>query len=225
MTIDAQKRREIRARYLKVDTANVADVMDTMGLMDQSLAPEFRQFTGKERLAGWAFTIRGQMVPGPLGGDEQKMQACQQVSEDEVTVWSGDGKGVCYFGELIALGMRERGAVGALIDGGIRDIHWLDAMNFPIFAKYRTPTQSIGRWRVTGFRETVYLAGATSLLVPISPGDFILADADGAIVIPAQHVQEVLIAAERLTAQEVQLRAELGKGLTLSDALAKYGHV
>lgn len=225
MTFNAEQRRQLRERYLQVDTANVADVMDTLGLMDQSLAPEFRQFSGKAKLAGWAFTIRGQMVPGPLGGDAQKMHACQQIAEDEVSVWSGDGRGICYFGELIALGMKERGSVGALIDGGIRDIHWLDALNFPIFAKYRTPTQSIGRWRVTGCQETVYLAGATSSFVSVSPGDFILADVDGAIVIPGAKVQEVLVEAERLTAQERLLRDELGKGLTLSEALSKYGHV
>lgn len=225
MTFDAQQRKDLRTRFLQVDTANVADVLDTLGLLDQGLAPDFRQFTGKEKLAGWAFTVRGQMVPGPLGGDVQKMQACQEIGEGEISVWSGDGEGICYFGELIALGMRERGSVGALIDGGIRDIHWLDAMNFPIFARYRTPTQSIGRWRVTGWAETVYLAGATSKRVPIHPGDFILADADGAIVIPAACIEEVLAEAERLTAQEARLRAELATGLTLSAALAKYGHV
>lgn len=225
MKYSEKERRILRERYLQVDTANVADVLDTFGLRDQSLAPNFHQYSGKSKLAGWAFTIRGQMVPGELGGDDQKMIACQQISPDEISVWSGDGHGVCYFGELIALGMKERGSVGALVDGGIRDIHWLDALNFPIFATYRTPTQSIGRWRVTAWQENVYLAGATSSVVTISPGDFILADDDGAIVIPLAHVEEVLVEAERLTTQERQLRQELENGLTLSEALSKYGHV
>jgi len=180
---------------------------------------------GTGKLAGWAFTLRGQMVPGPQGGDAQKMRACQEISDDEVSVWSGDGRGICYFGELIAIGMKERGCVGALIDGGIRDLHWLNAMQFPIFATYRTPVQSIGRWRVTGWQEKVYLAGATGNLVAVSPGDFILADADGAIVIPAAHAEKVLVEAERLTEQEARIRQELANGLSLSAALEKYGHV
>lgn len=225
MTFTPEQRQAMRARYAKVDTANVADILDEMGLYDQGLAPEFFQFSGTDKLAGWAFTIRGQMMPGPQGGDPQKMLACQQISEGEVSVWSGDGQGICYFGELIAIGMRERGSVGALIDGGIRDLHWLNAMNFPIFAQYRSPVQSIGRWQVTGWQEPVYLAGATSTRVTVSPGDFILADADGAIVIPGARAEEVLIEAERLTEQEARIRQELAAGLSLSEALNKYGHV
>ncbi len=225
MQRNTAQRRALRQRYLKVDTANVADVLDTMGLLDQGLAPEFHQFTGTERLAGWAFTIRGQMVPGPQGGDAKKMQACQAISEDEVSVWSGDGKGICYFGELIAIGMKERGSVGALIDGGIRDLHWLGQLDFPVFAKYRTPVQSIGRWQVTGWQEPVYLAGATRPQVVVHAGDFILADADGAIVIPAEHAEEVLNEAEHLTRQEALIRLELAAGLSLAAALEKYGHV
>jgi len=225
MTMTKEQRRALRERYAQVDTANVADVLDELGLFDQGLAPEFRQMSGTGKLAGWAFTLRGQMVPGPQGGDAQKMRACQEISDDEVSVWSGDGRGICYFGELIAIGMKERGCVGALIDGGIRDLHWLNAMQFPIFATYRTPVQSIGRWRVTGWQEKVYLAGATGNLVAVSPGDFILADADGAVVIPAAHAEKVLVEAERLTEQEARIRQELANGLSLSAALEKYGHV
>lgn len=225
MQFTSEQRRAIRERFLEVDTANVADVLDNVGLMDQGLAPEFQQLSGSERLAGWAFTVRGQMVPGPLGGDPKKMLACNEIKADEVSVWSGDGQGICYFGELIAIGMKEKGSVGALIDGGIRDLLWLGKMNFPVFAKYRTPVQSIGRWQVTGWQEPVFLAGATAKLVQVNPGDFILADADGAIVIPAAHVEAVLTEAEGLTRKEAEIRQELAAGLSLADALRKYGHV
>lgn len=226
MTMGDEMRAEIRRRYMAVDTSNVADVLDTLGYMDQSLAPDFCPFpTGAGRIAGWAYTIVGQMRPYPLGGDADKMKACQGVSAGDVTVWSGDGEGVCYFGELIALGMKERGSVGAIVDGGIRDIHWLAAHGFPVYARYRTPTQSIGRWKVTGHQVPVMMRGATSRRVQVSPGDFVLADEDGAIIIPQRLVKEVLVEAERLTAIEVGIRKELENGMTLADALKKYGHV
>lgn len=220
------ERAEIRARFLKVDTSNVADVLDTMGLQDQGLSCEFRPFpedTGV--LAGWAYTIRGQMAPYEGGGDPVKMKACQGISAHEVSVWSGDGEGICYFGELIALGMQARGSVGSLIDGGIRDVRWLGEHRFPVYARYRTPVQSIGRWKVTAWQEPVYLRGATSKTVCVCPGDFILADADGAIVIPLGVVRDVLAEAERLTKMEIDIRHELKQGMSLSDALQKYGHV
>lgn len=225
-TFTPEQKDDIRRRYLAVDTSNVADVLDTMGLMDQSLAPEFAPYPAHvNRIAGWAYTIRGQMTPYPLGGDANKMKACHGVSPGEITVWSGDGEGICYFGELIALGMKERGCVGSVIDGGIRDIRWIGQQNFPVFARYRTPTQSIGRWKVNAWQVPVVMRGATSRHVEVSPGDFLLGDEDGVIVIPAAVVEAVLVEAERLTRTEVAIREELANGLSLADALAKYGHV
>ncbi|MDQ0391420.1 RraA family protein [Labrys monachus] len=224
--LDAAGREAIRQRYLAVDTSNVADVLDALGLPDQGLAPSFGPYPAHvDRLAGWAYTIRGQMTPFPLGGDAEKMKACQGVSPGEVTVWSGDGEGICYFGELIAIGMKERGCVGALVDGGIRDISWIGEQKFPVFARYRTPVQSIGRWKVNACQVPVLMRGATARHVEVKPGDFILADEDGAIVIPADLVEKVLVEAERLTATEVLIRKELSQGLSLAEALAKYGHV
>ena len=73
-------------------------------------------------------------------------------------------------GELIALGMQERGCVGAVVDGGVRDLRWLRQHDFPVFARYRTPVQSIGRWSVTGWQEPVSISGATMRWVRVNPG-------------------------------------------------------
>lgn len=139
-------RDDIRRRFLAVDTSNVADVLDTLGFPDQGLSAAFAPYPSTAgRLAGWAYTIRGQMTPYPMGGDAEKMKACKGIGPGQVSVWSGDGEGICYFGELIAIGMKERGSVGALVDGGIRDVRWIGAHGFPVYARYRTPVQSIGR--------------------------------------------------------------------------------
>lgn len=222
----APGREAIRVRFLKVDTSNVADVLDDMGLPHQGLAADFKpfpEFAGK--LAGSAYTIRGQMTPYAGKGDPEKMKACQGLAPGDVSVWSGDGEGICYFGELIAVGMKDRGSVGALVDGGIRDIRWIGALGFPVYARYRTPVQSIGRWKVVEWQQNVYLRGATAKWVLVSPGDFILADEDGAIVIPQAVVSETLGRAEQLTEQETKLRLELQNGLGLEQALAEFGHV
>jgi 4-hydroxy-4-methyl-2-oxoglutarate aldolase len=142
----AADREAIRQRFLLVDTSNVADVLDTLGLFNQGLSSVLTPYPASSgKLAGWAYTIRGQMSPYELGGDPDKMKACSGVSTGDVTVWSGDGEGICYFGELIAIGMKERGCVGSLVDGGIRDIRWIAEQDFPVFARYRCNPLRAGR--------------------------------------------------------------------------------
>jgi len=218
---------EIRRRFLEVDASNAADVLDSLGLPDQGLHPSFAPFPAQAgKLAGWAFTIKGQMSPFPQdGGDAEKMAACAALGPGSVAIWSGGGDGVAFFGELIAIGMKERGCVGAVVDGGVRDLGWLRGLGFPVYARYRTPVQSIGRWKVTAWDVPVSLPGATKRNVAVAPGDFILADDDGALVIPASVAGEVLERAEKIGQRERAIRDDLASGLSLSNALTKYGHV
>lgn len=227
MAAATERSDETRQRYLAVDTSNVADVLDGLGLPDQGLAPAFAPFPATAgKLAGWAYTIRGEMTPYPLtDGDKRKMETCARLTPGSVSVWSGQGEGVCFFGELIAIGMMERGCVGALVDGGVRDVGWIGQHGFPVYARYRTPVQSISRWKVTDSDVTVAMPGATVPEVQVSPGDFVLADMDGAIVVPRDVAEEVLEQAESLGTREVQIRSELANGLSLAAALAKFGHV
>ncbi len=225
-TATRDKRARLRARYLSVDTATVADVLDVLGLANQGLAPGFAPYpSAAGKMGGWAYTIRGKMARYAGSGDPRKMRAVDAVGPGEITVWSGEGRGVCFFGELIALGMNRRGSSGALVDGGIRDIEWIARQRFPVYARYRTPVQSIGRWKVTAWQVPVEMPGATKRRVRVDPGDFVLADTDGVIVIPARVAEEVLVEAERLTKKEVRIRRELDRGASLEDVLAKYGHV
>ena len=219
-------RDSIRARYLKVETATVADVLDVLGLRDQGLAPGFAPCPSNAgRMGGFAYTIVGKMQRYAGTGDPRKMKAVDGVGKDEIAVWSGAGRGVCFFGELIALGMKRRGCAGALVDGGIRDIEWIAKERFPVYARYRTPVQSIGRWKVTDWQVPVDMPGATSKRVKVRPGDFVLADIDGVIVIPKRVAAKVLAEAERMTSKEGRIRRDLGRGASLEEVLKKYGHV
>ena len=78
-------------------------------------------------------------------------------------------------------------------------MRWIGEYGFPVFARYRSPVQSIGRWKVNAFK------------VPV--------------VIPQDHVVSMLVEAERLTSVESDIRIELASGLTLAQALQKFGHI
>ena len=85
----APGREAIRVRFLKVDTSNVADVLDDMGFPHQGPAADFKPFPESAgKIAGWAYTIRGQMTPYAGKGDPEKMKACQGLAPGDVSVWS-----------------------------------------------------------------------------------------------------------------------------------------
>ncbi|MFT4395391.1 RraA family protein [Gordonia lacunae] len=223
-TRTATDRALIRSRFLAVDVANVADVLDDLGHRHQALATDVTCVAGRERLAGWAFTISGAMSDTP-GRDPLKAQACTQIGPDEVSVWQGNGSGVCYFGELVAIGMMQRGSPGAVLDGGVRDRKWLHELGFTTFSRYPAAVQTSGRWRVDAWQQPVTLPGASGQPVVIEPGDFVLGDDDGVIVIPAGIVDVVLEAAETMTDKEIDLRAALRDGMTLADAMTEFGRI
>src|SRR5262245_21662889 len=102
-----EEREALRRRYLEIETSNVSDVLDALGFPDQGLAATVAPIPADaDRLAGWAYTIHGRMVPFPLdGGDPAKMEACAALEPGSVSVWAGAGEGICFFGELVAIGM------------------------------------------------------------------------------------------------------------------------
>lgn len=224
---EPESQKSLRQRFLKIGTADASDALDALGYLDQGLAAEFRPLTGDSKLAGWAHTILGERASYPVAaGDPRKLEACSAVGRGSISIWSGgDAQAICFFGELIAIGMKERGCVGALVDGGVRDSDWLGHHQFPVFARYRTPVQSIGRWRVVDHGCPLTLPGATTKHVRIDPGDLILADADGALAIPNDVAAEVLEQAERLVAREERIRARLAAGSSLTEALTEHGQL
>jgi regulator of RNase E activity RraA len=76
-------------------------------------------------------------------GDPEKMKACQGNAPVDVIVWSGDGEAIYYFGELIAVGMQDRGSVGAPVDGGIHDTRWIGALGFPALESRRVAAKRL----------------------------------------------------------------------------------
>jgi len=216
----------LRGRYLAVDTTTVCDVLERYDLRDQALSPAIAALSPTQaKLAGTVYTVRGQMMPYEGPADPDKMAAIGGMTPGVVSVWSGDGDGMAYFGELLALGMQVRGCEGIVVNGGVRDSAWIVQHGIPCYAKYRSPVQSITRWKVTGCQVAVDVPGATSRRVHVSPGDFILGDADGVVVVPARLALEVLEEAERITERETSIRTDIRSGADLGIVLRRYGRI
>lgn len=216
----------IRTRFLAVDTTTVSDVLEKVGLFDQALSTALVPVAPTQaKLAGYAYTVQTQMLPYEGPGDPAKMQAINGMTPGVVSVWAGDAEGMASFGELLALGMKVRGCVGIVVNGGVRDSAWIAKHDLPVYAKYRSPVQSIGRLKVTGCQVPVVMPGATSRRVPVRPGDFLLGDADGVVVVPAEHIEVVLAEAEKITEREKSIRVDVDGGAPLDVILGRYGRI
>jgi regulator of RNase E activity RraA len=95
----------------------------------------------------------------------------------------------------------------------------------PVMARYRTPAQGVGRWKVTAYETPVQVRGALTEWLTVSPGDILVGDADGVIAIPTRLVAQITPAVKKWSETETDARTEIAAGLPLLAALKKYGHL
>jgi regulator of RNase E activity RraA len=112
-----------------------------------------------------------------------------------------------------------KGVKAALIDGGIRDTHQILEKDFPIFYKYRIPNGSLGRCLITHYQIPILIRG-----VVIRPGDVILGDIDGVVVVPRDIAYEVLLRAEEIRANEKKIFGWVAEGQSIDQITAKGGY-
>ncbi|MGA8938991.1 MAG: RraA family protein [Acidobacteriaceae bacterium] len=206
-------------------TAVISDVFDSLQRTPPVLDNSLRPIGNAVAFAGPAYTITGESASF-TGGDRLKLAAIDNMPVGVVAVWASlDAKGVCCFGDLLASAMRARGCAAAVVDGGVRDTAFLTEFGMPVVARYQTPAQGIGRWRVTASQVEVRVRGALEEWLIVQPGDVVVGDADGQVVIPQLLVEEITARVIEWSRLETGARAEIIAGLPLLKALEKYGHL
>ncbi|CAN5766305.1 hypothetical protein BH23DEI1_BH23DEI1_17660 [soil metagenome] len=224
--MDDHRRADVVERFSRLQSAVVCDVYDERGWEPRALHPDLRPVSAVDSpLAGFAATIVGRQerFEGP---DRAKLAAADALPADSVAVWAGTDAGrYCLFGDLIAATMQGRGCRGAVVDGGIRDVHAIDTTGFPVYARFVTPLQGLGRWRVTDVGVPVTLPAAYGEPVTVRPGDFVFGDHDGVVVIERDRIDDVLARAEAILTAEAEARALSEEGMSAAEMLERFGHV
>src|SRR5439155_15885227 len=111
-----------------------------------------------------------------------------------------------------------RGCMGAVVDGGLRDLDFVNQMGFPVFARFRHAASLVGRWGITNSQVLVKIGNTT-----IAPGDFVFGDVDGVVIVPQALTMDVLAEAEDIQQREKGMREELRAGVSVIEAFKKYG--
>jgi 4-hydroxy-4-methyl-2-oxoglutarate aldolase len=209
-------------RFARVYTAAITDVMDGMGLQRQTLPSAIQPLVPDMRLAGYAFTARGRAHRGTPRERDQTLRRfltmLGAVPADSVLILAANDNVAAHFGELSAEWFRARRVRGAVIDGGTRDAAYLARMRFPTFVRYRSPQDSVPRWRVSDWGQPLTIGG-----VRIALGDVIVADLDGVVVVPRRVAHEVLTRCEKLVGTENLVRKAVKRGMTPLAAYEKFG--
>jgi 4-hydroxy-4-methyl-2-oxoglutarate aldolase len=207
-------------RYGALYTGAVADILDKRGFRNQVLPFSITAHTKARRVAGPAFTGQGYPCADTSHDDTQvRLAMLAAITPGCVSVWACGGSADCaHWGEMMSTAARQRGCTGAVLDGGVRDLQLVDAMEFPVFAGFKCSASSIGRWDIREYQVPVRI-GTTV----IRPGDFVMGDVDGVVVVPAELVDEVLEAAEDISRRESGMRAEIRRGVSVKEAYDRYG--
>jgi 4-hydroxy-4-methyl-2-oxoglutarate aldolase len=129
----------------------------------------------------------------------------------------GSARAACW-GELFSTAARARGARGTVIDGYCRDARSIAALGYPVWCRGMLPLDCKGRVAVTGWRQPAVVGG-----LPVSPGDLVVADDDGAVVVPAGLTDQTIRLALAKASKEHGLRDALEAGSTLRAAYDRFG--
>ena len=210
----------VAARFAALYTGAVTDVLDRRGLLRQTLPAELAPLEPGMRLAGPAFTVEGRPRPGGDYDDSIRkiLGMLGAVPEGHVVLYQTNDAENAHLGELSVTSLAARGAVGAVIDGGCRDVEFIVRQGFPVFARHTTPQDCVPRWELTATGVPIQIGS-----VLVAAGDYVFADRDGIVVIAEALRDEVLAEAEAKVSTENEIRDAVRAGELPLAAYERYG--
>ena len=204
----------------KLYSSVLADILDEAGHRHQVMRPEIRPLYGGARVAGRAATMLAVEVSElPAQPYRLLLELLDGLRPGEVVVGAVQaGARAALWGELLSTHTRAKGGRGVVLDGLSRDSWGIEEMKFPVFATGLTPADSKGRLEVISIRVPIPVGG-----VSVVPGDLVVADSDGCVVVPAAVEDEVVARAMEKVAGEDTMRDVLRQGANLREVFEEYG--
>ncbi|MGV8090556.1 MAG: RraA family protein [Mangrovibacterium sp.] len=212
--------KELLARYEQLYSGAINDVLREFCLMNQALPNYLLPLREYRTIAGIAFTVKSSPNTKVSGEMDFRTQMLDELHEDAFVIWdaSGDKKATSWGGVMTAAAKGKK-VKAACIDGGIRDTHQILEKDFPVFYKYRSSNGSLGRCLITHYQIPVEIAD-----VFIKPGDVVVGDVDGVLVIPRALAYEVLVRAEEIKENEKKIFGWVKEGQSAKDINEKGGY-
>ena len=211
---------ELLTRYEKLYTGAVNDVLREFCYLNQALPNHIQPLREYRTVAGFAYTVKSApnvMISGEM---EYRTQMLDAMGENAFVVWdtSRDEKATLWGGVMTATAKGKK-VKAACIDGGIRDTHQILEADFPVFYKYRMSNGSIGRCLITHYQIPILIGD-----VLIKPGDIVVGDIDGVLIVPRERACEVLLRAEEIKENEKAIFCWVREGQSIHEIKKKGGY-
>ncbi len=217
---------EMISRYRELYLPAVCDALYELGLEEQVLPTSLRPLLPDQKIVGEAFTVEGHAI-GSVGWEagleriRSYLEIFERLQPDSVLVSVTPPSSVVgHFGELTANSAKQKGCVGVILDGNLRDIQGIRDIGLQVFYRDLSPLNAIGRWEMIASQEPVVIGGVT-----IRPGDLIIAEFDGVLVVPFDEAERVLETAEGIVSAEGRVRKEMQSGEPPLASLERHGHI
>lgn len=212
--------------FVKTYPAAITDIMDTeFNLHNQWLGPEINPLLPEMSVAGPAMTMRWIKDPVTINDEAYEKMAKQLVDELKPNIVPVIDSSKCqnagFWGELMCTICNEKGVKGAVIDGGVRDPLFIAKSGFNMFAAFPCPLEAnFNRAQLESVQKPILING-----VVIRPGDFIVGDFGGVVVVPQEVVVEVYEKVNVLVEQESETRRLIREGASVKAMLAAGGRL
>jgi regulator of RNase E activity RraA len=199
----------------------ISDSLDVVGVRNNAMDIHVRALRPGIRAVGLAATVK--FVPDshydlkdPYGAGIDFLDTLQV---GEIAVVSTGGECLsAFWGELFSAAAKGRGATGVVADGPLRDTEQVVSLDFPAFGQGSRPYDYKGRMRIAAIRIPVICGG-----VEVHPGDGVIADSDGIVVVPAEHLAKVSELANARAATEKTVLKDLLSGKSVREVWDAYG--
>jgi len=211
-------------KILEIPTASLSDALDSIGVrgfMDYSIKPR----TCDVKVVGPAITIKDRLSSRKVT-PIKALEAIENAQKGAILVRSienvscNEASNIALFGGIMAYASKVKGLSGAVLDGGFRDLAECKVLAFPVFSRSVVPTNSVGRTEVVEINVPIICGG-----VLVRPGDIVVGDADGVVVIPREKLEEVVERALKIEETEKKIAAELPKSTSILDIVKKHSRL
>jgi len=212
--------KELLSRFEQLYTGAVNDVLREYCLLDQALPGRILPLREYRTIAGFAFTVKSAPNVKIQGEMDFRVRMLDQIHEDAFVVWdTSRDKNATLWGGVMTATAKGKKLKAACIDGGIRDTHQILEADFPVFYEYRSSNGSLGRCLITHYQIPIKIGDVT-----IKPGDIVLGDVDGVLVVPRDIAYEVLVRAEEIKENEKKIFGWVSEGQSVKDITEKGGY-